>query len=68
MVETAIRMSVDTGIPPSVMADRVFDGIREDRFYLLADEGTSWDRAAKTRLDDIRARRNPTLNAVAGEN
>ena len=66
MVEQAIRSSVDTGIEPSRMADRVFEGIRNDTFYLLADEGTNWDHACLTRLEDIRARRNPTLNAVAG--
>jgi NAD(P)-dependent dehydrogenase (short-subunit alcohol dehydrogenase family) len=68
MVENAIRSSVDTGIAPSVMADRVFEGIKEDRFYLLAEEGTNWDQACLTRLDDIRARRNPTLNAITGSN
>ena len=68
MVENAIRSSVDTGIDPSVMADRVFEGIKEDRFYLLAEEGTNWDQACRTRLDDIRARRNPTLNAITGSN
>lgn len=66
MVEQAIATSIDTGIPPASMADRVFEGIREDRFYLLAEEGTNWDIACRTRLDDIRARRNPTLNAIAG--
>ena len=50
------------------MADRVVEGIREDRFYLLAEEGTSWDAACRTRLDDIRLRRNPTLGVVSGEN
>ncbi len=68
MVEGAIRASIDTGIDPSVMADRVFEGIRTDTFYLLAEEGTSWDQACRTRLDDIRARRNPTTNAVTGAN
>ena len=68
LVEQAIRMSIDSGIPPSVMADRVFEGIRTDSFYLLAEEGTSWDHACRTRLEDILARRNPTLNAVTGGN
>ncbi|MBJ20978.1 MAG: SDR family NAD(P)-dependent oxidoreductase [bacterium] len=68
MVEAVIQTSIDGGIPPSVMADRVFEGIREDRFYLLAEEGKSWDQACRTRLDDIRLRRNPTLNAIAGSN
>lgn len=68
LVEHAIRSSTEGGIEPSVMADRVYHGIREDRFYLLAEEGTSWDRACLTRLDDIRLRRNPTLGAVSGGN
>lgn len=68
MVENAIRSSIDTGIPPSVMADRVFEGIKTDTFYLLAEEGTNWDHACRTRLEDILARRNPTLNAITGTN
>lgn len=66
MVETVIRTSIDSGISPSVMADRVFEGIKEDRFYLLAEEDTNWIAACRTRLDDIRERRNPTLNAIGG--
>ena len=68
MVEEAIRTSIAGGIPPSAMADRVFEGIREDRFYLLAEEDTNWDFACKPRLEDIRLRRNPTLNAFGGAN
>lgn len=68
MVEQAIRQSIETGLDPAAMAERVLDGIREDRFYLLAEEGSSWERACHTRLEDIRLRRNPTLNAVAGNN
>jgi NAD(P)-dependent dehydrogenase (short-subunit alcohol dehydrogenase family) len=66
MVETVIRTSIESGIAPSVMADRVFEGIKQDRFYLLAEEDTNWIAACRTRLDDIRERRNPTLNAIAG--
>ena len=68
MVENVIGQSVATGIPPSVMADRVFQGIQDDQFYLLADESTSWDAACKTRLEDIRLRRNPTQGAMSGNN
>ena len=68
LVEGAIRASIDSGIDPSVMADRVFEGIRTDTFYLLAEEDTSWTQACHTRLDDIRARRNPTTNSVTGAN
>lgn len=68
LVEQAIRTSTEGGVDPAVMADRVCHGIREDRFYLLAEEGTSWDRACQTRLEDIRLRRNPTLGGVSGGN
>ena len=50
------------------MAARVVEGIRSDTFYLLAEEGGSWDRACQVRLDDIRARRNPTSNTLSGSN
>jgi NAD(P)-dependent dehydrogenase (short-subunit alcohol dehydrogenase family) len=67
-VEQAIKTSTEGGIDPALMADRVVHGIREDRFYLLAEEGSSWDRACQTRLEDIRLRRNPTLGAVSSGN
>lgn len=68
MVEAAIKASIDTGLDPKAMADRVFEGIRNDTFYLLAEEGGSWDRACQIRLDDIRERRNPTTGALSGAN
>lgn len=68
LVEQAIQSSTAGGLDPAVMAERVFQGIREDRFYLLADEGTSWDRACLARLEDIRLRRNPTLGVVTSGN
>lgn len=68
MVEAAIKASVDTGLDPSAMAERVLEGIKTDTFYLLAEEGGSWDRACQTRLDDIRERRNPTTDALSGAN
>ncbi|MBY0400767.1 SDR family NAD(P)-dependent oxidoreductase [Myxococcota bacterium] len=68
LVEQAIQSSTAGGLDPSVMAERVFEGIRDDRFYLLAEEGTSWDRACLARLEDIRLRRNPTLGVVTSGN
>lgn len=68
LVEAAIQSSIDTGLDPSEMAARVVEGIRSDTFYLLAEEGGSWDRACQVRLDDIRARRNPTSNTLSGAN
>jgi NAD(P)-dependent dehydrogenase (short-subunit alcohol dehydrogenase family) len=64
IVESAIRTSIETGLDPSVMAERVYEGIKQDRFYLLAEEGGNWDAACHTRLEDIRLRRNPTFGLI----
>ena len=42
-----------------VMAQRVFDAIVAERFYILSED--AWREAAHTRLDDIRLGRNPTF-------
>jgi len=68
VAENAIRAVIDTGLDPSVMAERVYQGIKEDRFYLLADEGTSWEQACLARLEDIRLRRNPSSGVITGAN
>lgn len=59
LVMDSLAASVAAGIGPEVMAQRVLDAIREERFYILSDE--AWRRSADTRLDDIRAGRNPTF-------
>ena len=65
MVERAITDAVQQGPPPLVIADRVLDSIRANRFYVLA--GGSWRRAAETRLEDIRLARNPTFAPPTAE-
>ncbi|NQX89557.1 MAG: SDR family NAD(P)-dependent oxidoreductase [Halioglobus sp.] len=59
MVSQALKDSVAAGIGPEVMARRVFEGIVEERFYLLSEE--VWREAANTRLEDVRLARNPTF-------
>lgn len=59
MVSQALTESVSAGIGPEVMAQRVLDGIVEERFYLLSDE--AWREAANVRLEDVRLARNPTF-------
>ncbi|MFQ5417472.1 MAG: SDR family NAD(P)-dependent oxidoreductase [Myxococcota bacterium] len=59
LVEKAIAEGTASGLPPAAMADRVVDAIRDKRFYILAEDG--WRDSCHTRLDDIRAGRNPTL-------
>lgn len=59
LVMAALTDSTAAGIGPEVMAERVLDGIRDGRFYLISNE--EWRQAANTRLDDIREGRNPTF-------
>jgi len=67
LVEGAIQAAVQQGIPPSQLAERVLDAIREQRFYILSEEGDPWRGACHQRLDDIRAGRNPSLAVPGGE-
>ena len=59
LVMDAINESIEDGIDPSVMADRVVNAIRSDTFYILAEDG--WRDTAYQRMDDIREGRNPVL-------
>ena len=55
----SIAGGVSTGRPPSEMADRVVNAIREKRFYILSNDG--WMDSARSRIQDILEGRNPTL-------
>jgi len=59
LVSQALADSVATGLGPEVMAQRVFDAIVAERFYILSED--AWRTTAHTRLDDIRLGRNPTF-------
>jgi len=59
VVMHAIHEGVKTGVPPEKIADRVVAAIRENRFYILADD--AWRKTCEVRLEDIRLRRNPTF-------
>jgi short-subunit dehydrogenase len=59
LVMDSLAASVAGGISPDIMAARVLDAIREERFYILSDE--AWRESANIRLDDIRQGRNPTF-------
>jgi len=61
LVAQAIRELTKTGVAPSALADRAFEAIRENRFYVLPPEDSSWRRACNSRLDDIRDQQNPTF-------
>jgi hypothetical protein len=59
LVEAATRKALAGATPPDTIAERAVRGIRERRFYVLAED--AWRRTAETRCDDIRLARNPTL-------
>lgn len=58
-VEDTIRQAADAGLDPAVIAARSLAAIRERRFYVLAEDG--WLDAARSRMADIEAGRNPVL-------
>jgi NAD(P)-dependent dehydrogenase (short-subunit alcohol dehydrogenase family) len=59
LVGKAIAAGVEAGLPPAVIAERVVAAIRDERFYILAED--RWREACNLRLDDVRAGRNPTF-------
>ena len=64
LVSQAIREFTSRGAPPSLLADRVFDAVKAERFYVLSPQGNGWRRACESRLEDIRLERNPTFVAT----
>lgn len=63
MVLQALAGTTAAGLGPEVMAERVYQAIVDERFYILSEEG--WRDAANIRLDDVREGRNPTFAADA---
>ena len=52
-----MRATVEVGLSPQVMADRVLAGILEKRFYLLG--GGDWLAAMESRMANLRDGLNP---------
>jgi len=65
LVEQTLRDVTPLATPPAVVAERVVQAIRDNRFYVLSDD--AWRRACETRLEDIRLGRNPTYVVPAPE-
>jgi len=55
----AMRSLEEGGLAPRALADRTLAAIREERFYILAED--KWRRACDTRLEDVGQGRNPTF-------
>ena len=53
-----IRQAVENGLSPHKVAEEVFNGIRQDKFYIITDEDV-WRPAILKRMEDILQRRNP---------
>jgi NAD(P)-dependent dehydrogenase (short-subunit alcohol dehydrogenase family) len=59
LVRTAITEGTARGMPPRLIAERTLQAIREERFYILAED--AWREAALLRCEDIRLGRNPSF-------
>lgn len=55
--EEMLRRLVETGLPPSEVAEAVFGAIRDRRFYILTH--ADWKPLVQKRLEDILQERNP---------
>jgi NAD(P)-dependent dehydrogenase (short-subunit alcohol dehydrogenase family) len=61
VVEGTLRDFVSTGLAPARIAERVVAAIHEERFYVCPPADDPWMESCRTRLEDIRTGRNPTL-------
>ena len=59
MVHDSIASGVSGGLPAREMAERVFQAVKDNRFYILSNDG--WMESARTRIEDILQGRNPPL-------
>ena len=64
LVIQALEAGMREGLAPAVMADRVSEAVKADRFYILAED--EWRDFCNTRLDDVREGRNPTFCIPSG--
>lgn len=57
-----VRQAVQAGMPPSQVADIVFNAIRDEKFYILTHP--EWEKMVRTRMEDILQERNPTFASI----
>lgn len=55
--EEMLRQIIEIGLPPSQIAEAVFDAIREERFYILTHK--DWKVFVQKRMENILEERNP---------
>jgi NAD(P)-dependent dehydrogenase (short-subunit alcohol dehydrogenase family) len=57
-----IQAFIEQGMPPEAVADKVFDAIRADRFWILTHP--EFDASIRDRVDGMLAGRNPVMRAT----
>lgn len=60
--EAMVRGLVETGVSPESIADKVFEAIREQQFWILTHP--EMDAAIRARVDGMLGRRNPVLQNI----
>jgi NAD(P)-dependent dehydrogenase (short-subunit alcohol dehydrogenase family) len=65
-IELALREGIKQGYAPSHVAERVFEAIRDERFYVFAAQPEIL-AAVKQRLDEVAAQKNPVTPTVLTE-
>ena len=60
MGQEFLKTLVESGLPPSEVAGRVLDAIREERFYILTH--TEMTPMVQRRMEDILEGRTPTTS------
>lgn len=65
-IELALREGISQGYAPSQVAEKVFEAIRDERFYVFAAQPEILD-AVKLRLDEVGAQKNPVTPTVLTE-
>jgi len=65
-IELALREGIAQGYAPSHVAERVFEAIRDERFYVFAAQPEILV-AVKQRLDEVGAQKNPVTPTVLTE-
>jgi NAD(P)-dependent dehydrogenase (short-subunit alcohol dehydrogenase family) len=63
MLEATARQLLAAGLAPERVADRVFDAIRDERFYILTHP--EFTPLVRTRMEDILEGRSPSLASLA---
>jgi hypothetical protein len=60
-MEGVVRVLLAAGLPPATLAERVFEAVRDDRFYILTHP--EMKALIRTRMEDILEERAPTFRS-----